>query len=96
MALFKIFKGEESNLPANTTEGYAYFTTDEGNFFIDVEDNKFDSHAEAVTEGARIQINANNANFADNASIAEFLKGTYNGKTITLDIDEILRGMAYG
>ena len=39
MALFKIEKGLAANLSAkrpNTVEGYCYFTTDDGKFYIDV------------------------------------------------------------
>jgi hypothetical protein len=97
MALFKISKGKESNLPKNTTEGFAYFTTDEGNFFIDIETNSFTSHEKAVAAGARIQVNANNANFADEAAIASYLKGSYDGQdNIEFDLESILNGMAYG
>lgn len=35
MALFKICRGNESNLPETLTDGYAYFCTDTGNFYID-------------------------------------------------------------
>lgn len=49
MALFKILKGNEQNLPASKTEGYAYFTEDKGNFFVDVSSSK------------RMQLNANHA-----------------------------------
>jgi hypothetical protein len=38
MALFKINKGAETNLPATLTEGWAYFCTDTGNFWIDHKD----------------------------------------------------------
>lgn len=40
MALFKIQKGTAANLKANrpyTNEGYCYFTTDDGKFYIDIE-----------------------------------------------------------
>lgn len=40
MALFKILKGQEKNLPANKTEGWAYVTTDEGNMYVDVSASK--------------------------------------------------------
>lgn len=37
MALFKILKGQSANLPdVKATEGYAYFTPDDGKFYIDV------------------------------------------------------------
>ena len=45
MALFKIFKGSSENLGVTggtdkTKEGYAYFTPDDGRFYIDVDENK--------------------------------------------------------
>lgn len=39
MALFKIEKGLGTTLATkrpNTTEGYCYFTTDDGKFYIDI------------------------------------------------------------
>lgn len=36
MALFKIFRGTSQNLPTSVHDGYAYFTTDDGKFYIDV------------------------------------------------------------
>lgn len=39
MALFKIEKGLANNLTTNrpnANEGYAYFTTDDGKFYIDI------------------------------------------------------------
>lgn len=38
MALFKIFKGREEHLPTEKVNGYAYFTTDEGSFYVDFAD----------------------------------------------------------
>ena len=35
MALFKISKGNSANLPAEKHDGYCYFTTDDGKFYID-------------------------------------------------------------
>lgn len=37
MSLFKIFKGKAANLPSDMHDGYAYFTTDDGKFYIDAE-----------------------------------------------------------
>lgn len=59
MALFKIFKGSAANLGAtgNPTEiaqeGFAYFTPDDGKFYIDIEDAN-----EAIVGENRIPINA--------------------------------------
>lgn len=35
ISLFKIFKGKAVNLPTDMHDGYAYFTTDDGKFYID-------------------------------------------------------------
>lgn len=38
MALFKILKGKSENLKnVKATEGYAYFTPDDGKFYIDID-----------------------------------------------------------
>lgn len=39
MALFKIFRGTSNRLPQTITDSYAYFTTDDGKFYIDAEVN---------------------------------------------------------
>ena len=40
MALFKILKGKSADLKQTVkgTEGYAYFTPDDGKFYIDIKD----------------------------------------------------------
>ena len=38
MALFKILRGDSTNLPKPEHDGWAYFTTDTHEFFIDYED----------------------------------------------------------
>ena len=38
MALFKISRGDSSNLPSTKTDGWAYFCSDSGGFYIDFED----------------------------------------------------------
>lgn len=38
MALFKISKGLKTNLPSSKTDGWCYFTTDDGKFWIDYKD----------------------------------------------------------
>ena len=40
MALFKIFKGNSSNLPNIMKEGNAYFTIDGGDFYIDISNSE--------------------------------------------------------
>ena len=38
MALFKSLRGKRENLPSTKTDGYAYFCTDDGTFWIDYTD----------------------------------------------------------
>lgn len=42
MALFKVFKGVKSSLPSllSSQDGYCYFTTDDGMFYIDYKNTK--------------------------------------------------------
>lgn len=55
MALFKILKGDESNLPAVKNEGWAYFCQDSGKFFIDISASErkelFVSQSGALVDG---------------------------------------------
>lgn len=60
MALFKIEKGLKDNLVKNrpdTTEGYCYFTTDDGKFYIDIATGTGDENRAAN----RILLNAGKA-----------------------------------
>lgn len=80
MALFKIYKGDESVLAEKSLhEGYAYFCSDTGNFFID-----------ATTSNGleRIQINALKADSATEAKTATNATKLFDGVT-TVEIDDI-------
>ena len=80
MALFKIFKGAKTDLGKSTNgtnkthEGYLYFTSDEGKFYIDVADSNT-----AVMGINRIALNADKADRADNFTIAGALNA--NGES---------------
>lgn len=50
MALFKVCRGNESNLPTAKNDGWAYFCTNTGNFYID--------WADSSNNLVRVQINA--------------------------------------
>ena len=46
MALFKIEKGLAANLATNrpnSVEGYCYFTSDDGKFYIDIATGKYET-----------------------------------------------------
>lgn len=68
MALFKILKGNESNLPSTKTDGWAYFCTDTSNFFID--------YADADNNLQRAQLNAKEAEKLIGYDIATSLTGS--------------------
>ncbi len=72
MALFKIFKGHSENFgrPDSFThkakEGYAYFTPDDGKFYIDIEDNeKVKSGITSMDGTNRICINEGSIAFSN-------------------------------
>ena len=54
MALFKILRGNETALPKNKTDGYAYFCTDTGSFFIDYTDGEVDLSGNLVIKRSKI------------------------------------------
>lgn len=49
MALFKILRGNKSNLPPPQHDGWAYFTTDSHEFFIDYKDNAGELQRASIT-----------------------------------------------
>lgn len=56
LALFKVFRGTSDRLPAKMVDGYAYFTTDDGKFYIDFKDADGMLRRKAVTSGAEANI----------------------------------------
>lgn len=63
MALFKSLRGKRENLPSTKTDGYAYFCTDDGTFWIDYKDD-----SDVVQ---RKQINAKDAETLMGCSISQ-------------------------
>ena len=49
MALFKILRGNANDLPTNFHDGWAYFTTDTHEFFIDYTDNEGQLQRASIT-----------------------------------------------
>lgn len=76
LALFKIFKGKRINLPKTYTEGYCYFTEDDGKFYIDTTSDASGrkclnaSHADSADTATKAD-SANSATNATNAGHAE-------------------------
>ena len=94
MALFKIFKGNSKNLGIaggtnKTREGYAYFTPDDGKFYIDIKDSDTpfigNSTADIGVHGEvpnRICINASIGSGAGDFEILDC--GTASGEEIII------------
>jgi hypothetical protein len=68
LALFKIKKGLSENLPNTYNEGYAYFTTDDGKFYIDTSNQA----------SGRVKLNAGTAEKLETARTIE-LAGDVDG-----------------
>ena len=79
MALFKVNRGNSSTLPTTMVDGWAYFCTDTGEFFIDFADENGDLH--------RKQINAEEAKRITNVTGVEgqFVGFNANGDLVTID-----------
>lgn len=78
MALFKILKGDSNNLPeVKATEGYAYFTPDDGRFYIDI-----DSSDTAVVGGSSQEVNADGQS-VNRICINSFVLDCGNSTSIT-------------
>lgn len=65
MALFKSLRGKRKNLPSAKTDGYAYFCTDDGTFWIDYKDEN------SVVQ--RKQLNAKESELLSGASLSTSL-----------------------
>lgn len=108
MALFKIEKGLAANLETNrpyAKEGYAYFTTDDGKLYIDIQG---DGTTPARTGKDRICLNAANADTADYATKAKYNEAGFMPNSVsysnesndgvkigTLNIDDNLYEILY-
>lgn len=92
MALFKIEKGTAASLTTNrpnAVEGYAYFTTDDGRFYIDITGGTAEEPVTAVVGTNRIPLSADRADriaYAENAQ-----SSIYYDKTITTSDPFVLK-----
>lgn len=68
MALFKSLRGKRENLPSTKTDGYAYFCTDDGTFWIDYKDEN------GVVQ--RKQLNAKDAETLTGLPVSNVLNGS--------------------
>lgn len=68
MALFKSLRGKRENLPSTKTDGYAYFCTDDGTFWIDYKDENGSLQ--------RKQLNAKDAETLLGASLSTILNSS--------------------
>lgn len=75
MALFKISKGNSTNLPNTKTDGYCYFTVDDGKFYIDYLDP-----SDNVLKRRAI-----NAERADSDNLGHLIRSNYGVKLELVD-----------
>ncbi|MBQ8619053.1 MAG: hypothetical protein IJ418_16275 [Clostridia bacterium] len=83
MALFKILKGDSSRISTDITpfhDGYAYFTPDDGGFYIDSEDNG---------EQKRIRINPPNTGGNSTAITATLSADGWSGGMQTIVVEGV-------
>lgn len=104
MALFKILKGQEKNLPKDYHEGWAYITTDEGNFYVDISDSERIKIASVADEAIKATQDSSNQNIAstyiknlsltDSATAPKYVITKGNGTESDLAIP--IAGTSYG
>lgn len=89
MSLFKVNRGNEVNLPNELTDGWVYFCTDTGSFFID--------HYDSTNALIRSKINAEHADklrYIQGEEPADAPEGTL---WIDMDVDGVVEGgFTYG
>jgi hypothetical protein len=78
MALFRIFKGKEEDLETkmpDRREGFAYFTTDENDFYIDTDSSVKNSDGTFADkkESARKQLNANRTRYVKSKDLKLYI-----------------------
>jgi hypothetical protein len=79
MALFKVLRGNEEALPAptSTTDGYAYFTQDTNNFYINHTDGTkqdfigIGKNVKTTSEDFAVEIGRGNASATGKNSMAQ-------------------------
>ena len=91
MALFRISKGNEINLPAQKREGFAYFTIDESDFYIDTESSTVNATTGAIEGGKRQQLNAHRARYLKSKDVNQD-----NEHDLYVDDEEISLGRKAG
>jgi hypothetical protein len=98
MALFKPMKGNSSALPSTMTDGWAYFCTDTGEFFIDYADSNGELHRKQINAeeakkltGYDIVTALNNSNntIPTSAGVKTYVDTNFAAKTHGHDFSEL-------
>ena len=107
MALFKVYRGHEDNLPTTKTDGYAYFCTNTGSFYIDHKDTsgvlvrskisaRYADKLRYVQDGETIEIDASEVLTASNAveklGVATIEQSGFMSNTDKTKLDGIASG----
>lgn len=94
MAFFKLYKGVQAELPVAIHEGYAYFCTDTGNFYLDFSDTErrqfSGEYAEKLrkSDGTVIEVDTLlTADDIDISSLDVYTKAEIDQKFQEIDVD---------
>ena len=97
MSLFKVFKGNKSNLNSQTKhDGYAWYTVDEGGFYIDAENSSNVVERKKINDADNITVESESFQSSNLKTILEGLDNkvsdiemTYDQSTETLTIQGV-------
>lgn len=85
MTLFKILRGNESDLPMEVSDGTAYFCTDSGNLYIDYSDSAGGISRKQVNAGC-----ADKIRYVDGEEYVEIDATTLVGRLVTVESQVLL------
>ncbi len=86
MALFKVFRGTSSNLPAEIHDGYAYLTTDDGKFYIDTASKRILINPDIDVPSDAEDIDYSNVSLGNVSNVKQALDQIINNISNSADI----------
>lgn len=89
MALFKILRGNANNLPVDRHDGWAYFTTDTHEFFIDYTDSDGNPQRASITTPRMIPRLSSNGTYYFENLITPIFNATYLNCGNSVDITTV-------
>ena len=98
MALFKSLRGKRENLPSTKTDGYAYFCTDDGTFWIDYKDQngtlqrkQLNAKQAETLMGASLStvLNSSDMEIPTSAAVSNALSGKSSVKLVEWTLSDV-------